>query len=107
MKTYNLTLTFTDRETYLAWRRQWKTEYKEISQTIRDLKFCRKTKLDEAGKARVEAITKRPDLCGAYGFNLYGNLWKLQAKATEYIELRKASKVRAQEQYLAAKAKAA
>lgn len=103
MKNYSLTLSFTDRESYLAWRKQWKAEYKEISATIRDLKFCRKTKLTDEQAAKQKEIASRPDLRGQYGFNLYGNLWQLQAKATEYIELRKASKVKAQEQYLASK----
>ena len=31
-------INFTNRETYIAWRAQWRTAYKEISETIRSLK---------------------------------------------------------------------
>ncbi len=33
-----------DKETYLAWRKQWKTEYKKLSVLIREAKIKRKPK---------------------------------------------------------------
>lgn len=40
-KTYTFTFTFTTRETYLAYRADWKTGYAELSKEISDLKRVR------------------------------------------------------------------
>lgn len=96
--------TFNNKETYLAYRSEWKAKYKELSQNIRDLKFCRafpqaKRFEDYAGKnvARYREIEKR----------LFNNAntcveWKLEEyrrKATGMLEELKDAKIEAQRQY--------
>lgn len=76
---------FTNKETYLAYRSNWKSEYNELSKQIRVLK----AETRESG----HQIT-----CSEF-YELY----KLKQKATAMLEERKASKVEAQRQYLAAK----
>lgn len=98
---------FTNKETYLAYRSAWKAEYKQLSQDIRDLKFCRgfpqaKRFENYAGKnvERYREIEKR----------LFNNVntcveWKLaeyRDKASAMMEDLKEAKVKAQEQYLVA-----
>ncbi len=88
----------------MAYRSKWKAEYKQLSQDIRDLKFCRafpqaKRFEDYAGKnvERYREIEKR----------LFNNAntcveWKLiqaRAKAKAMIEERIESKGEAQRQY--------
>jgi hypothetical protein len=96
---------FTNKESYLAYRSAWKAEYKQLSQDIRDLKFCRA--FPRANRfnnpynvERYREIEKRlfnnPNTCVE---------WKLEqarAKATAMLEDLKEAKVKAQEQYLAA-----
>lgn len=95
--------TFTNKQEYLAYRSAWRAEYKQLSQDIRDLKFCRgfpQAKRFENPKnvERYREIEKRL-------FNNPNTMveWKLAAakdKATQMLEERKASKVEAQRQYL-------
>lgn len=73
--------TFTNKETYLAYRSNWKAEYKTLSQEIRALK----AQMRESG----HQIT----------WTEFSALAKLKAKATAMIEERKESKVEAQRQY--------
>ena len=96
--------TFTNKETYLAYRSEWKANYKQLSQDIRDLKFCRAfpqaNRFSDPGGKNVERyreienrLFNNPNTCVE---------WKLaqaQAKATAMLEERKASKVEAQRQY--------
>jgi hypothetical protein len=76
---------FTNKETYLAYRSNWKSEYNELSKQIRALR----TETRESG----HQITSSE----------FYELYKLREKATAMLEERKASKVEAQRQYLAAK----
>jgi len=99
--------TFTNKEEYLAYRSNWKAQYKELSQQIRDLKFCRgfpqaKRFENYAGKnvERYREIEKRlfnnPNTCVE---------WKLSEKRDKafcMLEELKEAKVEAQRQYLAA-----
>jgi hypothetical protein len=100
--------TFTNKETYLAYRSEWKAQYKQLSQDIRDLKFCRafpQAKRFENPKnvERYREIEKR----------LFNNAntcveWKLEQyrnKATAMLEELKEAKVEAQHQYLVAHGK--
>jgi hypothetical protein len=98
---------FTNKDEYLTYRANWRIQYKQLTRDIRDLKFCRafphaKRFEDYAGKnvERYREIEKRlfnnPNTCVE---------WKLiqyRAKATAMLEERKASKIEAQRQYLAA-----
>lgn len=49
----NAYMTFTDRDTYLAARAQWRADYAELSQDIRDIKreISRKQKAEGSGAA--------------------------------------------------------
>ncbi len=76
---------FTNKETYLAYRSNWKTEYNTLSKQIHTLK----ANVRESG----HQIT----------WQEFRDLYNLKAKATAMLEERKASKVEAQRQYLAAK----
>lgn len=97
-------VTFTDKASYLAWRAQWKADYAALSNLIREMKWARWFVLSqcdksEAQKARFEALSKAHS--GKYGFHPVGECLRLRAQATAMLEVRKESKVRAQEQYLA------
>lgn len=77
---------FNTKEEYLAYRSEWRAEYKQLSQNIRALKAetrksCHNITWEEALK-----------------------LWKLKKKATEMLTERKESKIESQRQYLAAHA---
>jgi hypothetical protein len=78
-------ITFTNKIEYLAWRQQWKAEYKDLSKRIRLLKLS----INEGQRNRQ------------YVGGLQNELRDLRAEATQMIELRKQSKVEAQKQYLA------
>ena len=79
------TFTFTNKETYMAYRSNWKATYKNLSQEIRTLK----ADISETQRAK------------GYAGSMQYRLLKLRNEATAMIEERKASKVEAQRQYLA------
>jgi hypothetical protein len=83
-------LNFTNRETYIIWRAEWRTEYKELSQTIRDTKIKLKNEFRETGYT-----------------DLNWDLIQLRREATQMLGLRCNSKIMAQEQYLQNKLKVA
>jgi len=102
-------ITFTDKTSYLAWRAQWKADYAALSNTIRDMKWARwfassVCDKSEAQQARFDAIKKAHTF--PHGFYPAYVCRTLRAKATAMLEVRKESKIKAQEQYLAAKAQA-
>ena len=78
---------FTNKETYLAYRSEWKANYKNLSQEIRALKV----EINETQRAK------------GYAGSMQYQLLKLRKQATAMIEERKESKVEAQRQYLATK----
>ena len=78
---------FNSKETYLAYRSEWKANYKTLSQEIHELR----NEIKETQRAK------------GYAGSMQYTLIKLRAKATAMIEERKASKVEAQRQYLVAK----
>jgi len=96
------TFTFTNKETYLAYRSNWKAEYKQLSQQIRDYKFMNwfmslrlPERITPQNQARFDKLKAQ------YGSRFY-YIEPLKAKARQMLEERKASKVEAQRQYLAA-----
>ena len=102
----NPILTFETKEQYLAWRAEWRARYKQVSQDIRALKLVRRSTASGMGRDRwasqrekIAATIKR--FTSPHGFD-YGAIWRLQDEARQLLELRKASKLRAQEQYLKA-----
>jgi hypothetical protein len=50
----NNKFTFTNKEEYLAYRQSWKAEYKELSNTIRDIKWGRKFINKASNKAHLQ-----------------------------------------------------
>ena len=105
-------ITFTTKETYLQWTSEWKAQYQALSNDIREVKYARwyedsartpsgLKRLSPAQDARYKAIAKRlPDRWGFFYAN--AALYRLRAEATALLELRKAAKIEAQRQYLAA-----
>ena len=94
--------TFTNRETYLAYRSEWKAQYKQLSQDIRDLKFCRafpQAKRFENPKnvERYREIEKRlfnnPNTCVEW------KLIKYRSKSTAMLVELKEAKIEAQRKY--------
>lgn len=108
---------FTTKQEYITWRAAWKAHYRELTKTIRTLKVLRKTPLNRfCPKPEFDAVVAEfPPLARVIAQELYTRMnhphWigasyqkqLLRAEATRLIELRHASKVEAQRQYLAAK----
>ncbi len=99
---------FNSKETYLAYRSAWKAEYQQLSQDIRDLKFCRgfpqaKRFDNYAGKnvARYREIEKR--LFNNPNTRVEWKLAEYRERAFCMLAELKDAKARAQEQYLTAK----
>lgn len=69
-------LPFNNKETYLAWRAEWRANYRELSQTIRQCKIDH----DRSGREYY------------------------RARAREQMEIRKQSKLQSQECFLAERA---
>lgn len=108
----NPILTFETKEQYLAWRAEWRAEYKQVSQDIRDLSLtCRAvqsginrdrwTPNRERIIATMKKYTKTTEMPSMF-WQLLHALWCRRAEAKQLLEWRKASKLRAQEQYLKA-----
>ena len=93
---------FTTKEEYLQYRQEWKEEYKQLSQKIRDYKFgawygtLGPKRRSAQGNARYAQIRQQYKTeC----FYVRG----LQTKATSMLAELKLAKVEAQRQYLASK----
>lgn len=80
------TFTFTNKETYLAYRSEWKANYKNLSQEIRSLK----TEIKETQRAK------------GYAGSMQYALLKKRAEAKAMLGDLELSKEIAQRQYLAA-----
>lgn len=74
---------FTDRETYIEWRAQWRAEYKMLSQNIRELKLNTKNTARSGNDASL----------------LQMRLHSWSMKATNMLKQREKSKQLAAEQY--------
>lgn len=81
------TFKFNDRATYLTWAKEWKSGYSEHSALIRQL------------KAAFRQAQREGDIRKANG--LGSSVLTASRQATEMIEVRHASKIEAQRQYLA------
>ena len=84
-----LALNFTNRETYIAWRANWRTAYRELSTEIREGKHAirqafRENNYDKAATLQRELLANR-------------------TLANRMMELRKEAKEMAAEQYLKSK----
>lgn len=117
----NTQFTFTNKETYLAYRSEWKAKYAEISETIRNKKWMQKEYSRACNKAHKTTNGKWPDYYNqirelvkqnprlVHLEEKYKNdgrwLEKLRKQATEMLEELKAARLEAQRQYLAAKEK--
>lgn len=75
---------FTTKQEYLTWRAEWRANYKHLSENIRIAKLENK-KLNRAGQS-TRCLTS------------------IKSTATEMLLERQASKVRAQQQYIAGRA---
>jgi hypothetical protein len=78
--------TFNSKETYLAYRSNWKATYKTLGQDIRIIK----NDIKETQRAK------------GYAGSMQYEFLKMRKKATAMIEELKLAKVEAQRQYLAA-----
>jgi len=93
---------FTTKEEYLAYRSEWKAQYKVLSKQIRDAKFCRwfcTLKNEERIKshlAHFQTIGHKTDWT-------YWGIRTLSVQATNMLEQLQLAKQEAQSQYLAAK----
>jgi hypothetical protein len=75
--------TFTNKEEYLAYRSNWKAEYKALSQTIRERKWLHSRYSTIANKANLEVGTDYPNI------NKYFDYIKmLSDEDTKYKEIR-------------------
>ena len=82
------TINFNSRETYLAWRAEWKISYRANSVLIRGLKISIKNQQRTSGSAN---------------YSDYAQLRKAVALANELLALRSESKLEAERQYQMAK----
>lgn len=96
---------FNSRETYIAWRAEWKRQYKEVTENIRALKWARaytqRLAAGIGGNAtdcdRFNEIKKKFSTGQFWGPEY--SLFYLRKRATAMLETRKEAKVEAQRQY--------
>ncbi len=84
------TFTFTNRETYLAQRAEWKSQYRKVSEDIRAAKHLLKA-------------AHRQSKNGVVSMSFYYNLWDAKSKARTMLELLKTAKEEAAKQYVTTK----
>lgn len=93
---------FNSKEEYIQYRADWKRRYAELSQTIRDLKLCRKSTVTIQALGQMERYERtKKKHTSAYGFFPQSLCVYYRAKATEMLLELKAAKEEAQRQYLA------
>jgi hypothetical protein len=100
----NIKFTFTTKETYLQYRKEWKAKYKELSQTLRDYKFCNRYGSFGPKRTTLEGDERYSAICKKYSTNCYYT-YGLKLKATNMLIELHLAKAEAQVQYLAQKAK--
>jgi len=103
-------ITFNSKETYLAYRSAWKTEYKQLSAEIRTLRlgdrFHQRSRHPHLplSPAELRYITDAAALCESAQFDsalaAFHRL-RRSARATEMLAELKEAKAEAQRQYLA------
>lgn len=99
-------ITFNNKETYLAYRSEWKSKYNELSTSLRNAKYC--YWYNSLGQKRLDALPE----CEHDKYNLLSPWWGWskwniicgKKQATEMLAELKFAKQEAQRQYLAEKA---
>lgn len=109
-------LDFTDRDSYIAWRAEWRELIKRTTTQVRQIRKARTivgalrsknaAAVDEADRQFVDMLTKGLQAQQNYTHYFWGfDSWRSSER--EYgrtmMEIRKESKLKAQEQYLSAK----
>lgn len=116
---------FNGREEYIAWRAEWKRQYKELSEDIRNNKTCWREQQRVSGKlpqdkwrmpiwpdnvTLLELLPERHRTVYAAMEKKYTDKWgycplrmlfKAKPEATKMLETLKLAKIEAQRQYLA------
>ena len=82
------TFTFNTKETYLAWRKQWKQDYRDFCKLIRDTKNDIKNQHREKGYAE---------------YSTWSKLHRARIDILRHMEILPFAKQEAQRQYLAQK----
>lgn len=105
-------LNFTDRETYLAWREEWRAAYAKLSADIRSAKNAYKGEQRKVTYAIVNQgksweyiqpmIDDKPLRWDMDYYKIFGQWHKLRAEARSMLELRVKSKEKSAEQRLKA-----
>lgn len=122
-----MTYPFNNKEEYLAYRKMWKAEYKELTRTIRDAKRCKllfqqatsKANRDSHVPGKFRSYAKFYNLTkenlendveyqelkkkyntSNYQYWMYPDREKLRGVATQMLEDLKGAKIEAQRQYL-------
>ncbi len=113
--------TFTNKEEYLAYRSAWKTEYKQLSQTIKERKWLHSKIASMANKANLEVGMDYPNINKYFDYikmlsdedKTYSEIrakqnWKiskekLSVTATKMLKELKLAKIEANRQYLISK----
>ena len=91
---------FKTREEYLKWRAEWKTEYKELSRAIRELKCARKKYIWKY-RPKDDNTSKRRTKIGPNPNYDYSASWKAASKryrAYNMLETLKEAKIQAGKQ---------
>ena len=104
-------LAFTDKTSYLTWRATWRAEYKALSMQLRNIRLeLRKphaqTHYTVGGKCVKDVYGKSYEthtIDGVPASSLMGERFSLRIRASCYLEMRKRSKLKAQEQWRAAR----
>lgn len=107
-------LRFNDKETYIAWRAEWRAAYKQLSKDIRDLKFavayeariCAKCDVPQAHVEAYGAIKQRLGSGNGTPFYPLYIRDKYRAVAADMMIARQMSKEKAQANYAVEKARA-
>src|SRR5882724_10192398 len=101
-------ITFNSKETYLAYRSAWKSEYKDLSAEIRALRFA--DRVYQRKHFAHLTLTEGEDRCLADALKLCGpsslsyHRLNRSKRATELLVELKEAKLEAQRQYLGRKA---
>lgn len=95
-----LTLNFNTKKEYLAWVKEWRTEYKALSEEIRNLKKQRKQFIWKYRPKDMTAMKRRTKVGPNLNYDSGAN-WRAAMKgetARRLMELRMESKILASEQ---------
>ncbi len=100
MKIVTYEMNFKTREEYLKWRQEWKADYKDISQKIRELKNARKEFIWEYRPKELTMVKRRKKV-GPNPNHSWSAAWKAQEakyEARAMLEHLKKAKIKAGQQ---------